>query len=139
MLRGTVLATALFVLVSTVLWWLRLDWEEARRHLPWTVFASPAIWLATVGWHRRPRLVHAIGAGALTGLLTQLVMPHFSAICGLFSNRGTGDGEVQLAAIAIAGVFFVIGSVALLLGAIIGLLTTSIERRMSAHSGRTAA
>jgi hypothetical protein len=130
-LHRTWLATTLFVAASATMWCLWMDWEEVGRHLPWTLFVSPVIWWFAVGRHRRPHLLRGIAAGALTGLSTQLVLPHWPRLWELLSHRGEGDGDAQIAAAASMVVYLMIGAVALLMGALIGLLATAIERRMS--------
>ena len=127
-LRRTWLATTLFVLVSTLIWWKWLDWESAREHLLPTLFVSPLIWWVAVGRQHSARLVRGVVAGAITGLLTQL-LPDLPTIWGLLSHPGAGDGEAQAIAVASVVVFVMIGGGAALIGAVIGLVTAAIERR----------
>jgi len=127
-LRRTWLPTSLFVLVTSTMWWRLLDLEEVRRHVPWTILLAPIIWWLMVGRLRSPGLVRGALAGALTGVVTQL-LPHLPMIWGLLSHRGEGEGEAQIAAGASMAVYLAIGSCALLVGAVIGIVALSIERR----------
>jgi hypothetical protein len=126
-LRRTWLATALFALVASMMWWI-LDWEEVRRHVPWTLLVAPMVWWFIVGRLRSPGLFRGAIAGALTGVVTQL-LPHVPGIWGLLSHQGEGEAEAQIAAGASMAVYLAIGSCALLLGAVTGIVALSIERR----------
>jgi hypothetical protein len=100
----------------------------ARGNLLTTLFLSPVIWWAAIGKKRPPHLLRGLAAGALTGLVTQIA-PHMPFIWPLLSHRGTGDGEDQAIAVASVVVYLMIGSGALMVGALVGLVATAIERR----------
>ncbi len=127
-LRRTWLATTLLVAVSTAVWWMWIDWDTARLHLLPTLILSPVLWWLVVGQKRPPHLLRGLVAGALTGLLTQMV-PHARYVWPLLIHRGMGDGEAQMMATASTVFYVLIASGALLMGAVIGLLATAIERR----------
>ena len=126
-LRGTLLATTLFVVVSTTIWWRWLDWEAARQHLLPTLFASPIIWWVMVGRRRPPHLLRGVITGALTGLLTQL-LPHLPTLLSIFSHPGTGDGEDQAIATVSVVIYLTIGFAAFLMGGILGMMLVVVRR-----------
>lgn len=128
-LRRTWLATTLFVVVSTTVWWKWLDWGAARDHLFSTLFLSPVIWWLAIGRKHPPRLLRGLAAGALTGLLTQ-ILPDMPTLLPVLAHPGAGDGEAQAAAVATLVVYLMIASGAIAMGGLIGLVTTTIERRV---------
>jgi hypothetical protein len=128
-LRKTWLATSLFVLVSTAVWWRLIDWSVASKQLLPTLLLTPLMWWFIVGRQARPHLVRGVLAGGLTGFVTQSAqdIPEFLS---LFAHRGTGTGEGQLVAGVSMAVFFFFGVVATLGGALLGLTTILIQRRL---------
>lgn len=131
-LRRTWLATTLFVVTSSAIWWKLLDLEAAREHFLPTLFLTPIVWWLAIGRNSRPGLPHGTVVGAVIGVLTQLI-PDLPMIVQLFSHPGTGDGEDQAIAMASAAVYLMIGLCAGILGAAIGLLATAIQRRASTN------
>lgn len=128
MVRRTSLATTLFLVVTTTIWWKWLGWESAREHLLPTLLLSPVIWWAAVGRRHPPHVLRSLTAGALTGLLTQ-VAPDMPTLWPLLAHPGSGNGEDQAAGIAAAVFFLILGAGALMVGGLVGLITTAIDRR----------
>ena len=126
--RRTWLATTLFAVVSTAIYWKWLDWEAAREHLLPTLILAPVIWWTMVGRKNPPHPIRGLAAGALTGFLAQMV-PDMPTLWGLLSQRGKGDGEDQAIAIASAVFFLLLGAGGLMVGGLVGLLATAIDRR----------
>lgn len=137
-LRGALLATTLFVVASTTIWWKWLDWEEARKHLLPTLLASPVIWWVGIGRKHPPRPLRGIVAGALGGLLTQL-LPHLPMLLNILSQRGTGDGEDQAVATMSVVIYLTIGFTALLVGGILGLMVVVAQRYIDRSAAPAAA
>ncbi len=131
--QRTWLATTLFLAVSTAIWWLWLDGVEALRHGLPILLIAPAIWWALVARKHRPRIRRGLMAGALIGLVTQL-LPHAPVVGQLLSHRGGGDGETQAVAIASAVISTAIGLGGLAIGAAVGLVAAAIQK----HRNRPA-
>ena len=127
-LRRTWLATSLFVLASTVVWWKLSGWSVASRQILPTLCLTPLLWWFIVGRRTRPHILRGVVAGGLAGFVTQSAQD-IPEVLGLLAHRGTGTGEDQLVAGVSLFLFFVIGVVATLGGALLGLTTLLIERR----------
>jgi hypothetical protein len=127
--RRTWLPTTLFVIAAVAAWWKLIDLEAAWRHLFPTLLLSPLIWWFVAGRQARPHLARGVLAGGLTGFVTQSAqnIPEFLS---LFAHRGTGTGEDQLVAGVSMAVFLLFGVVATLGGALLGLTTILIQRRL---------
>jgi hypothetical protein len=127
-LRRTWLATTVFLVVSTAIWWLWLDGVEALRHGLPILLIAPALWWAAVARKQPPQIRRGLIAGALIGLVTQL-LPHAPVVWQLLPHRRGGDGETQAAAIAAAVFSMVIGLGGLTIGAAAGLVAAAIQKR----------
>lgn len=128
-LRRTWLATALFVLASSVVWWRLLDVDAAQRHLYPTLLLSPLIWWGVVARQLKPRLWRGSVGGALAGAVTQSVQ-NVPDLWRLIVHRGAGNGEDQAIAIASVAVYLLIGVCATLLGALLGTVALVVQRRL---------
>jgi len=128
-LRGTSLATTLFILASITIWWKLLDWESAREHLLPTLFVSPVIWWLAIGRKCPTHPLRGVAAGALAGFLAQM-SPHLPFVLSICSNPGTGDGEAQAAATMSMVIYLMIGFWALLIGGLLGLVAALIQRSL---------
>jgi hypothetical protein len=125
--RRTWLPTSLFVMASITIWWAFLDWDTARDHLVPTLLLSPVIWWIVVG-HKRPiHLLRGLAAGALVGLITQIV-PHLPYLIPLSFKPGAGDGEEQAAAMVSMVIYLTIGFCAAVVGAFVSLVVMAIDR-----------
>ena len=127
--RRTWLATTLFAVVSTAVWWRLIGWSVAWKQLPMIVLFAPPVWWFVVA--RRPRLGRARGvlAGALTGLLAQSVRDA-QKIWDLYIHRGSGDGEAQAVAITAVVLYLLIALWATVMGAVLGLIAATAQRRI---------
>jgi len=128
LLRRTWLATTLFVIVSSAIWWPWLGWEIARDHLVAALLLTPLIWWAAIGRKTPPHLLRGAVAGALTGLVTQMA-PHLRYFLPLVGFSRPGDGEAQMVALASVAIYLMIATGAVMMGAVVGLATAAIERR----------
>jgi hypothetical protein len=128
-LRRTWLPTTLFVVASVAAWWKVIGLEATLRHLFPTLLLTPLMWWFIVGRQARPHLVRGVLAGGLTGFVTQSAqdIPDFLSF---FAHRGTGTGEDQLVAGVAMAVLLFFGIVATLGGALLGLTTILIQRRL---------
>jgi len=121
------LPTALFIAAAVIVWWNRVSWAHVLGQLLSTAFLTPVIWGATIGKRRSPRLMRGMAVGALTGLLTQLA-PHVQEMWQLQSRAGQGGGDEQLARGGEVAVYLIVGFWALIVGALVGLMVTGIQR-----------
>lgn len=133
-LRRTWLATALFVLVSSTAWWRLIDLAAVGRHLLPTLLVTPLIWWIVVGRYSEPRLWRGIVGGALAGFVSQSAQ-NIPDCWQLYTHRGMGTGEDHLVSGVSLAVFFLIGLVATLVGALVGLVAVVAQRRIEGSSG----
>jgi hypothetical protein len=126
-LRGILLTAGLFVVAATALRWNWLDWDSARDHLLPTLLLSPVIWSVAVGRTHPPSVRRGIAAGAITGLLTQM-LPHVPMLWRLLSQPA-GDSQDHAIATATVAIHLMIGAGALMVGALVGLVSTVLEHR----------
>lgn len=130
LLRRTWFVTVLFAMVSTATWWNLIDASIALRQLVPTVLLTPLVWWAAAGHRARPHLVRGIVGGALAGFVTQGAQ-HVPRLWGLYLNRESVRGEDGIAVMAEAGVRLLIGASATGIGALLGLVTVVVQRRMN--------
>ena len=135
-LRKTWIATVMFVLASTVAWQMFVDWESAWSHVLPTLLVSPLVWWFVVGRRPKPGLWRGILGGALTGFVTQAA-ENIPLIWGLVTARGSYKGDEGFGAMAALAVLLLICVWAIVLGALVGLLATVIQRRVDRRVRRT--
>src|SRR5262252_984581 len=129
--------TILSLGVVTVVFWTRLSAAHLGLQLLSTLLLTPMVWGVTIGKRNPPHPVRSVGVGALTGLLTQLA-PHLQEMWYLVSHARSGQGDDQLAAGGEALAYIIIGVGAIVLGGLMGLVVTGIER-VTRRLGKTPA
>jgi hypothetical protein len=127
--RTTWLATAVFVIVSTVVWWRLIDWSIAWEQLIPTLLLTPLIWWFVVGRRAQPQLVRGVVGGGLAGFVTQSAR-NIPRIASLYAHRGTGNGEDQAIAVASVAIYLFVAVGATLIGALLGFAVVLIQRRL---------
>lgn len=130
LLRRTWFVTVLFVVVSTAIWWTLIDASFALRQLLPTVLVTPLVWWAIAGHRAKPGLVRGIVGGALAGFVAQGV-EYVPTLWRMHVNRENVRGEDGLAVAAAAVAYLMIGVCATVIGALLGLVSVIVQRRMN--------
>ena len=125
----TWLATLLFVVVSTAIWWRFIDWSTAVNRLVPTLLLTPAVWGFVVGRRSRPHLVRGMLGGALAGAVTQSAQG-IPKIVTFYLHRGTANGEAQAVAMGSVVVYLFIGFCATAIGSLLGLVALLLQRNV---------
>jgi hypothetical protein len=134
MIRDTALATALFVVACAVTWRVFLGWGFGLEFAALALLVTPPLWWSLVARAPRPHPARGAAAGALVGLLV-----HAIAFGLLVYSKNTPAARANsglTGAIDIAvGLFFITGgAIAVPAGALLGALTTLVQRRGPARS-----
>jgi hypothetical protein len=137
-LRGTWLATILFLLVSTGIWWRWLSWGSAKGSILPTIIICPLVWWWLVARRGYPQPIRGLIAGALIGLLTQVLPDVAPMAWQSHTHPGPRDGEEQVVAMVTVYFYLMVGIVAVPAGALLGLLVAMVQKHTDRWISRPA-
>lgn len=138
MFARTWLATALFLVTSTVVWWTWLSWNSAKGSILPTILVVPPVWWWIVTRHSSPKAWRGLVAGALIGIATQVLPDVVPMIWEAAANPGPRNGEEQTMAIAGAYFYLIVGIGASVIGALLGWIVALIQKASDKRSGVAA-
>jgi hypothetical protein len=126
-LKDTLLASAIFVLVSVAIWWVCLGPRSAAASIRDMVIVAPIVWLVLVA----RREVIRPGMGALAGALIGLLVGLVPLLLDTFWESGAGRsgdeaGFLGATGIILYGIATVVGTS---IGAGVGALVATMQRR----------
>ena len=127
-LARTWLATTVFLVTSTAIWCVWLSWNSAKGSILPIIIIAPLVWWWLVARKLPAKPVRGLAAGALIGIATQVLPDVLPMIWGSVAHPGPRNGEEQTMAIAGAYFYMIVGIGAGLIGALLGLVTATIQR-----------